>query len=219
MKIHAISDLHGFYPELPGGDLLIVGGDLTGRDTLDETDRFDYWLSHQSYKKTIFIAGNHDNLFSNEKPKKYMMGNKNIVVEKFEYLCNSGTEYEGLKIWGSPNSLLFHGVNPKCKAFMKTEQQLQQIYKEIPSDIDILITHIPSYGILDKNAEGENCGSVTLRNMVLSRDRFPNLKLHCFGHLHEQGGDMFNTGFPQFVNCSHVNEHYEPVNNYIEIEL
>ncbi len=32
MIIDCISDLHGFKPNLNGGDLLIIGGDLTARD-------------------------------------------------------------------------------------------------------------------------------------------------------------------------------------------
>ncbi len=31
MIIDCISDLHGYYPKLEGGDLLIVAGDLTAR--------------------------------------------------------------------------------------------------------------------------------------------------------------------------------------------
>ena len=34
MIIDCISDLHGAYPHLEGGDLLIVGGDLTSRDSV-----------------------------------------------------------------------------------------------------------------------------------------------------------------------------------------
>lgn len=51
MIIDCIADLHGHYPKLEGGDLLIVAGDLTARDTLDEHINFSQWLEKQYYKK------------------------------------------------------------------------------------------------------------------------------------------------------------------------
>jgi 3',5'-cyclic AMP phosphodiesterase CpdA len=60
MKIDCISDLHGFQPKLEGGDLLIVAGDLTARDTVEEYITFNSWLSDQNYDRKIIIAGNHD---------------------------------------------------------------------------------------------------------------------------------------------------------------
>src|SRR5260370_35655233 len=101
MIIDCIADLHGLLPKLEGGDLLIVGGDLTGRDTQEQLDKFDKWLCSQPYKKKIFICGNHDNLLIKESPKKYMMGTINNKIERCEYLCDSGTEFEGLTIWGA----------------------------------------------------------------------------------------------------------------------
>lgn len=35
MIIDCIADLHSHYPKLDGGDLLIVAGDLTDRDSLE----------------------------------------------------------------------------------------------------------------------------------------------------------------------------------------
>ena len=32
ISVTAVSDMHGFYPELPGGDLLIIAGDLVASD-------------------------------------------------------------------------------------------------------------------------------------------------------------------------------------------
>ena len=40
MIIDCIADLHGHYPKLEGGDLLIVAGDLTAEHKYEELDYF-----------------------------------------------------------------------------------------------------------------------------------------------------------------------------------
>ncbi len=66
MIIDCIADLHGFYPsDLPGGDLLIIAGDLTATDTQKQHLEFVDWLYKQKYEKKVWIAGNHDNFLQN----------------------------------------------------------------------------------------------------------------------------------------------------------
>ncbi len=213
MKITAISDLHGFLPkDLPGGDLLIIAGDLTARDKKKEYIDFNCWSCNQDYEKIIVIAGNHDKWIENQ----VMMSN---TFYDCEYLCDSYTKFMHLKIWGSPWSPWFQGVNPKCEAFMIPENYIKDKYDLIPSDIDILITHCPPLGILDSNMDSNPCGSSYLRNIVLSSERFPKLKLHIFGHIHEQGGKIFETPLCKFVNASVMNEFYIPKNKIISFEI
>ncbi len=216
MIIDCISDLHGYYPKLEGGDLLIVAGDLTARDTLDQRLEFLRWLRRQEYKKKIWIAGNHDGSlvglnFTPTRP------------DSAEYLLDSGTEFEGLKIWGSPWTKTFPGMNPHCKAFtMEADCQLGEKFKLIPDDIDILVTHSPPYGILDTVSRWpdpipENCGSKHL----LSHVNRIKPRLHVFGHIHEGCGQsiVFEKHIRYFVNASHVNEVYEPINKPIRVIL
>jgi Icc-related predicted phosphoesterase len=213
MKITAISDLHGFQPELPGGDLLIIAGDLTARDTRYEYDKFSEWLSAQKYEKKVFIAGNHDKLLQNDY-------NPMIFSQCCKYLKDSSTEFEGLKIWGSPWTKTFIGMNPKCKAFtVDTDEELAEKWELIPKDIDILITHCPPKGFLDF-AHGQHLGSKSLFDKV-AKIKFPNLKLHVFGHIHEWGGNITNIHNNKtiFNNASLVNETYDPINRIVTREL
>lgn len=211
MIIDCISDLHGFYPEMPGGDLLIVAGDLTRTDRIEEYFKFFCWIAKTKYKKRIVIAGNHDGFAENN--PEYMK-----LFSDFEYLCNSGTELEGLKIWGSPYTPTFYDWH-----FMADRgETIKKHWDLIPDDTDILVTHGPPYGILDKTIDGENVGCEELSK---SRRRI-RPRLHVFGHIHESYGmqrpnlDFIDCpGYPIFVNASHVNERYQPVNAPIRIIL
>jgi Icc-related predicted phosphoesterase len=234
MIIDCISDLHGHYPELEGGDMLIVAGDLTEADTHAEYLKFYAWLHRQHYKHYIFIAGNHDNLI--EKDEVLLRS-----LADTTYLCDSGTQFEyeeqiphpcttenvsidllctvkrKLKIWGSPWTPLFDGVDPRCTAFMLPEAELEAKFAMIPDDVDILVTHGPPWGVLDKTVEGENVGSKSLAYKVGRMKKPP--RLWCWGHIHESYGidvPVRPLG-TKMLNCSHVNERYEPVNKPIRV--
>ncbi len=216
MIIDAISDLHGHKPKLPGGDLLIIAGDLTASDKFVQYEMFFAWLKKQNYRKKVFIAGNHDNQAMTQ-----------FDWHGAEYLCDSGTEFEGIKIWGSPWTKTFKGMNPECKAFtVDTEDALMDKFELIPHDTDILITHSPPYGILDHipvMMDGSifHAGSAALFGWLKYVHR---PRIHVFGHIHEAYGAeevfaTYNDKMMISINASHVNEKYKPVNEYVRIEL
>ena len=207
MKITAISDLHGFKPKLPSGDLLLIAGDLTASDSEVEHRDFLEWLSSQDYRKVIYIPGNHDTI--------YQFRFEFTLPENVSFICDSGTEFDGLKLWGTPWSLRFATMNPKCMAFTElTESDLLKHYSKIPNDTDILITHTPPRGILDNTNFNGRVGSVSLRTRV---DAIKP-KLIVFGHIHESYGKQEVDGVT-CINASYVNEKYKPVNKNVEIEL
>lgn len=230
MIVDAISDLHGHYPTLEGGDLLIVAGDLTARDTFGEHSEFKQWLYDQDYEKKVVIGGNHDgNLVGNKAGSSVYSGyhmDDHCYFSFADYLLDSGTEFGGLKIWGSPWTKTFKGMNPHCKAFTcDTEEELAEKWALIPDNTDILITHSPPYGFLDfieEKYDGSrfHLGSKSLWDRLIKI----NVRIHIFGHIHECGGshdiyeDITWKG-PYFVNASHVNERYEPVNKPIRVIL
>lgn len=207
--------LHGAYEDLKleGGDLLILTGDYTARDTEKEYLRFFEWLTFQDYKKIIFIGGNHDNYLASYNP---------TYANHIEYLCDSGTEYQNLKIWGSPWSLTFPRMNKSCKAFTcDTEEEIQKKWDLIPSDTDILITHTPLFGILDgieiEDGSLFHVGSKSLRDWLEKKTSKP--KLFCFSHIHEGYGELIykREGYGDenntlCINASIMNEYYKPVN-------
>lgn len=210
MIIDCISDLHGEYPTLMGGDLLIIAGDLTARDLEDEYYKFNSWLCDQDYEKKVVIAGNHDGLLQKD-AFKYLEG-----VPAFDYLCDTETEFKGLKIYGSPWTPMF------CNWYFmkKSRQDLKEAWDKIPDDTDILVTHGPARGLLDTVSpySSRPLGCEELR-LALERVR---PKLHVFGHIHGGYGKMLlkhegpNTWC---VNAALMNEDYDPVNAPIRIVL
>lgn len=212
MKVTAISDLHGDRPKLKGGDLLIIAGDLTARDREDEYYKFNLWLCNQEYEKKIVIAGNHDMLLQKDW-FQYLEG-----CPAFDYLEDTSIEYKGLKIWGTPWTPYFNGVNPKCAAFMlNTDYQLQEKFALIPEDTDILVTHGPCYGRLDRNLYGQEVGSPALRDRV-DYLRTRGLKYHIHGHIHEAYGEHEEGGL-KTLNVARMDTNYIPNNKIVNFEI
>lgn len=212
MIVDCISDLHGFYPELKGGDLLILAGDYTARDTFSEFEQFYKWLIDQNYKRKIFIAGNHDNtLFKFAKAPV-------LNLPGIQYLYDNGTEFEGFKIWGSPWTKGFCGMNPNHKAFtLDSEEELKKKWALIPDDVDILITHSPPYGILDRINRNNHVGSKSLQMELFTRLK---PKLLVCGHIHESYGKAHPGGIVEkVINASHINGVFDPVNPPIRLIL
>lgn len=215
MIIDCIGCLHGFRPKLEGGDLLIVTGDLTARDTLAQHSDVLEWLHQQDYKKKVLVGGNHDH-FLEKNPNFYSKTN-------IDYLNNSGTEYEGLKIYGIPWSHRFVGINPKCTAFTYFDQDwhYDEHISKIPHDTDILVTHEPAFGVLDGIPQEDgslfHVGGKGLYGWLKYVER---PKLHVCSHIHEAYGK--EEYFPTYddkmmisVNCSIMDGKYRPINKPI----
>lgn len=210
MIIDCVSDLHGFYPQMKGGDLLIVAGDLTASDKTGQYLDFRQWIRSQNYRKKIVVFGNHD--------MAIFKGDFYFNPEWFgaDCLVDEGLEFEGLKIWGCPWTLTFKGINPCCTAYTGTEDEIAEHYELIDQDTDILITHGPAQGVLDKTNRDFYAGSDALRTWL---EGFGRPKLHVHGHIHEAYGDRCFFPETKSINCSHVNGYYEPVNPPIRIVL
>jgi len=211
MKIVCISDTHGKHRqfEIPDGDVLVFAGDIMthGFNHVEIMD-FNAWLGELPHKHKIVIAGNHDRLF--ETNPSYSRG----LLTNATYLENSGCEIEGIKFWGSPYTPAF------CNwAFNLEPWELSDNWKQIPSDVDVLITHGPPLGYNDKaHPTHEHLGDGVLRDIIEIVQPY----LHVCGHIHG-GHGWFEMGNPEYptacVNASLVNEAYAPVNKPIVVEI
>ena len=160
MKFVIISDTHGQHKNLtlPKGDVIIHAGDISQRGKESEIIDFLNWFKDLDFKYKIFIAGNHDFFF--EKTSENDI--QKIIPENIIYLCDSGVEVEHIKIWGSPITPWFYDW-----AFNRPRgAQIAHHWQLIPLDTDILITHGPAFGKLDKTTRGENVGCEDLLKSI-----------------------------------------------------
>ena len=216
LDIVAISDTHGLHRELdvPDGDVLIHCGDITMYGEVDVYQDFNKWMGEQKHSVKIVVAGNHDIIFET-KPDIA----KKLITSAI-YLQNTGIEFEGYRIWGSPYTPNVFPCYPEFGltsrfVFNKNRgEPMAQVWKEIPLALDILITHGPPKLILDKTVNDDNAGCEALIGSVILKKP----RVHTFGHIHEAYG-VFKNMDTTFINCSVLNENYKLVNKPMEFTI
>ncbi len=207
MKFITISDTHGCHRELelPAGDAIIHSGDFCDLGNVNEVLDFVAWYKELDYEWKLLIGGNHDDLAATQ-PARF----KAMLSEEICYLNDSGTTVNGLNIWGSP-------VQPDLVgwAFGKNRgMEMKAHWDLVPEDTDILITHTPPYGILDKSSRGLSLGC----EMLLDRLKVVQPKFHIFGHIHASYGRESN-GDTEFINASNYNSRRGLVNAPVVFEI
>ena len=173
MRILHLSDTHGLHSQigrLPEADVIVHSGDFTHYGTEKECLDFLNWFIALPYKHKIFVVGNHDLCL-------YDADNIEDLPANVHFLQDRGITVDGVKFYGT--------------GFMH--------YRAIPPDTQVLVTHEPPFGILDREESlgiGEY-GSTEIRKQVLA---LPALRLHLFGHSHngyglyQENGVTFSNG-------------------------
>jgi Icc-related predicted phosphoesterase len=217
MLIVCISDSHSRHrelPTLPDGDVLIHAGDWTINGGLPETIDFLQWFGSQPHTHKLLIAGNHDRLCE-EQPHLF----KDLLPEGVNYLQDCGVAIDGVKFWGTP-------VTPEFGdwAFNRSNAALIAHYDLIPADTQVLISHGPPLGILDRLASDGNyaglvkdphVGSHELLNKIES---LLELKLVVMGHIHNAYGTL-QIKDKMYINAAQLNEKYQVQNSPIVYEI
>lgn len=203
MKITTLSDAHWKFREiekkyLPGGDLLIYAGDFCGAGYKHELQQFCKWYNNiEGYATKIFIAGNHERYIE----ENYEDSLKVIDFYKtIHYIQDETFEVNGIKIYGSPWSPVF---NDWAFNLPINGKELETKWSNIPEDTDILVTHVPPFGVLDKYEDSLPIGCEVLKKHVGRVQP----KLHVFGHVHSGYGYMYD-GTTNYINCAVLNGHY-----------
>jgi Icc-related predicted phosphoesterase len=208
MKIVSISDTHNRHGELTvaAGDVLIHAGDVSLRGTVPEISDFLDWFSGQPHQHKIFIAGNHDFFFERKTAEEI----RSKIPTSIVYLNDSGVVIEGMRVWGSPVTPWFYDW-----AFNRARgSEIREHWDLIPPGTDILVTHGPVFGVLDKTADGLRGGCKDLLRVV--EEVKP--RLHICGHIHEAYG-LCRRGGTTYINASVLNENYELTNLPVVTEI
>lgn len=206
MRIVVVSDTHTMHDRItvPDGDVFVHCGDGLGHGTLAELAALDRFLGELPHRHKVLIAGNHDWCFERDPEAA-----RRLVTNAI-YLEDDGIELNGLRFYGSPWQPWF------CDWAFNLERgdPLRKVWAKIPEDTDVLVTHGPPYGVLDRTTRGELVGCEELD----ARVRAVKPELHLFGHIHEGFGTE-RRDETLFVNASTCDVRYEPVNHPVVLTL
>ena len=206
MRIVALSDQHGFLPDVPPCDLLIVAGDVcpdiigpsrASQDPEQQQAWFDRhvrpWLAAAPATHKILTWGNHDwcgqlCTFDSDSPPHARTTDLQILVDDGTTVPND--EAGDMTIWATPWSNQFMQW-----AFMKEPHELERVYSEIPPGVDILVSHQPPYGCGDiafdvETKRSEHVGS---RELLAAIERARPGVVVC-GHVHAGFGRYEHAG-------------------------
>ena len=197
---------------IPEGDVLVHAGDISNNGDLEDIISFAEWSKSLQYRYKVIIAGNHDFCFDpNGRIKKYTpLAQKALEDAGWIYLENTSCLIEGVKFYGSPWQPRFFDW-----AFNADRgKEIAKIWKLIPADTDVLITHGPPAKILDKTYDNSHVGCEELLRKIQDL----KIKLHVFGHIHEAYGSN-NIDGTVYVNACTCNLDYSPINLAIVVDL
>ena len=177
VNITTFSDTHGSIPEIEPCDVLICCGDLLPWNhdpTYNGILAFDKWAHTVPAKAVLYVSGNHNIGLDAYDPSSPRLVN----------LCHRNFKYKGLT---------FSGFN-WCSAadypelellYPHTSQYLDVLehHVNLIRPADILVSHSPPQGILDKVGD-RNIGCPKLLDFCFEH----KVKYLVSGHTHECGG-------------------------------
>lgn len=200
LRVVHISDTHSrhweYVPIIPEGDILIHSGDFAHIATDEEyyayLKDFNAFLGALPHRYKVYVSGNHE-----ERVAFHPIEETQAILTNTIYLQDSSVCIEGISIYGTPWS------NFNC-GFSCSRDHLPEIWRKIPSGIDILVTHLPPFNILDRAWEGPGRGPSGLCSHCNAKHPTSNHwgcnalsmevrhrirpRYHLFGHNHDEPG-------------------------------
>lgn len=244
-----MSDTHGRHADLQrgweasgdwelllGSDVVVHCGDGTSTGTPEQGAALLRWLTGVAAAGPVVLLtpGNHDFCFDpawspltpegavrHARRAAYGLAFDGLRRDhpSVRFLVDSGCDVAGVSFWGSPVTPWFHdwAWNRSRGAHIRAH------WDRVPAGTDVLVTHGPPRGVLDAlsdrnwrpdSPEGRNPGCSDLLESLAR----VSPALHCFGHIHEARGHS-RVGPTLCVNCSSLDERYEPRGGPVFVEV
>jgi Icc-related predicted phosphoesterase len=223
LRIYAVADQHGHLDlDIPRCSVLIHAGDICP-DRVGPFRAWHYpeqqggwltgewigWRAQQPVEVVCATWGNHDFCGGLQKDPQIELPGTRLAID-------SVVEIDGLKIWCSPWSNQFMRW-----AFMKSPEDLGEVYANIPAGVDVIVSHQPPYGYGDQTAadlarspEAVHLGS---QQLLAAIDRVKPRAVVC-GHIHT-GYGRYVHGTTRIYHVSVVDDDYRLVRGATEIVL
>jgi hypothetical protein len=223
VRLVLISDTHNVETDVSSfpddADVIVHAGDHTVAGTRQELENAAKWLGAIARQRAkhgaVLTGGNHD-VPLDRATFQSVGGDDALSAASLEWFntpplrfVNHGlVEVAGLRLFLSPFVPLTPSRqhlardNPERNVgFNREDSELDVLYSQIPDDVDVLVTHTPPFGILDKSLQ---YGNVKRKQpieigskVLLSHVKRVRPLIHVFGHehdsrgMHEQDGTLF----------------------------
>lgn len=197
---------------IPEGDVLIHAGDAMRTGYPNEWYALLRWFKSLKHPLKLFIPGNHD-FHMQVYPGPALQELREVGVTVIGLPGNSRFETytlpNGWELLGMP-FVIFKGDNGTLPrwAFTSSEEKLQA-YLKGKRGFDIIVSHSPVAGMLDRTGSGLSVGVKAYRDWFDGLAAKPKVWIN--GHIHESYGAAERDGC-RFFNVAMCNREYHQVN-------
>lgn len=175
MKCVCTSDTHLREPKLPDGDILIHAGDACNIGTIQEFRRFLRWFWRLPHLHKIFVPGNHDRyVYDFQDAARRMCEDRGIRL-----VIDEPVVINRISFYGYPWTPIY---GKTCGFMHPPDKYPSALARLMPLLPDVLITHGPPAGILDRCPLPIGCP------YLWDTVKMKQPPIHIFGHVHPESG-------------------------------
>jgi predicted phosphodiesterase len=199
IRIITVSDTHGHHRKIdmpPAGDIFIHAGDFTLYGKRNQAEDFNEWLGELPYRHKFVVNGNHEQNAPWKVVAKNVLSNAKLLIDESVDISLPLNQHGDVGEDGATDGhyhskiLRIHGMDFNWPVLYGTDPR----FDKIDDQVDILISHCPAEGYVDRKK-----GCPSLLKVV---ERIKPKILIC-GHEHNgRGVEVSKDGQTTFVNSA-----------------